>query len=287
MAGDFGSYPAIVTDNDDPDQLGRLLLEIPGLLGTEDPEHPDWIYPCFAAAGPGAAALFFIPPVGAAVYVDQDVSGGLRWRGADFGGVNTIPPDLLVNYPRRSGFSAPGGRHLLALDDDTGFLAIVEDDDEGEPGARSYFHVGTDGTATIQGARGGVVRITPEEVILLSPAGNVLQMADGGSILLMHESGVEYLALGGDVAKLSGTAIQLYGGTIELGGGVIPPTNPYLLTINFLGALSLLCDEITAIGAAIPAALPYATVVAPALKAGITTSLASGSPYLSTRITGD
>ena len=49
MPGDSRYYTAVVNDNADPDQLGRLMLEIPGLLDDPSDEGdaiwPDWIEP--------------------------------------------------------------------------------------------------------------------------------------------------------------------------------------------------------------------------------------------------
>lgn len=269
-------YPATVIDNADPEELGRLMLEIPGICGDDDPAYLDWV-PCrLTAAGDGVAGLFIVPPIGAAVWVECDGPRAVAWVGAGFGGPNTVPPDLRGNYPRRSGFSSPLGRHLLVLDEDTGLLLFVEDDVNGIAGARSYLAINSDGTATIGGGRGGTMRLTPEEIVLLSPAGNVVQLADGDEIKIVHEDGAEYITLGGGVSKLSGTAVQVYGGTIELGGGSVPPTHPFIKSTTFFSALAAALTELASL---VPA--PGATTtLATALTAG-------GAAYLSTRIKGD
>ncbi len=137
---DVSYFSATVQDNDDPDQLGRLVLVIPGLTGADNP-HPDWIEPRIAGgAGPDAAAVFFLPPVDAIVVVEADAGGRLRWSGGTVGAVNTIPPAFLTNYPRRAGMTSPTGSTVLILDDDDGVTLVgakislvASEDDPREP----------------------------------------------------------------------------------------------------------------------------------------------------------
>lgn len=114
-------YSAVVRDNQDPNQQGRLMLEIPELLDDRDPLWPEWIRPRLPAAGPGAAALFWVPPVDAIVLVEVDEVTDPRWFGADFGSVNTLPPDLATNYPARFGLTSPSGAQVLVGDDSDGW----------------------------------------------------------------------------------------------------------------------------------------------------------------------
>lgn len=281
-------HAATVADNNDPDRLGRLSLNIPSYCGDADPTHPDWIPPLFSGGGPGVAGFFIVPPVGAAVFVDVDPSGELRWTGSDVGGVNLLPADLGVNYPRRSGFTSPVGRHILALDEDAGLLAIVEDDDQGAEGPHSYLRVGADGGFTIAGARGGLLYVVPDGpgvqgiALLQAQGGSLLGMQSGGEIQLIHEGGAEFLTLGGGVSRLNGTTVQISGGMIQLGDGTAPPINPYLLTVPYLAdefnALTEIAAGLTALG--------QPTVNTAAFLAKITASQGAGTPYLSTRIFG-
>lgn len=282
-------FPAIVSDNQDPEQLGRLLLEIPGIMGEDDPVHPDWIPPRVGAAGPGVVGFLLLPPVGAATYVEVDAGGAISWVGADFGGKNKIPPDLLTNYPRRSGFSSPvTGRHVVAMDEDSGYLVIVEDDVALAPGARSYLSIGANGTLSLAGARGGLVFLGPDGAVLGGPDGSLLNLPAGGEIQLVHAEGVELLTLGGGLARLSGGTVQISGGLIQLGDGVAPPINPYLLTIPFVADMIAAFGSVAALLQApgpvtgAPGNVPNLT----ALVVKLTASQSAGTPYLSNRIFG-
>lgn len=136
-------YSAVVTDNADPLELGRLRVICAELYGDADTELPEWIPPRIAAgAGPGAG-WWWIPPVNAVVILEATAAGDLRWTGGGWGEVNAPPEDLIDNYPRRAGFTDPGGAHSLVLDQDTGLVVSVREEAGGDPVA--VLELGTDG----------------------------------------------------------------------------------------------------------------------------------------------
>lgn len=81
----FGKYRATVQVNVDPEQKGRLMLNIPDVLG----EIPStWAEPCVPLAGPTGPGMgvYFVPPIGAGVWVefehgnpDLPIWTGCRW----------------------------------------------------------------------------------------------------------------------------------------------------------------------------------------------------------------
>src|SRR5580704_2029186 len=54
----FGKYRGIVTNNDDPQQIGRIMVQVPDVLGTNPSA---WALPCVPAAGFGSG-VFVVPP---------------------------------------------------------------------------------------------------------------------------------------------------------------------------------------------------------------------------------
>ena len=83
---DYNSfYRAYVVDNDDPDKLGRVKIQIPE-------KHPDgsfypWAYPaCFNGFG-YQTGMFVLPPIGSVVFVTFEYSE--EHRPIYFGGIPT------------------------------------------------------------------------------------------------------------------------------------------------------------------------------------------------------
>jgi uncharacterized protein involved in type VI secretion and phage assembly len=80
--GFFSKYRGTVIQNSDPEGLGQLLVQVPGVLG----ETSAWALPCTPYAGPGVGMLF-LPPIGAMVWVefeggepDYPIWTGCLWR---------------------------------------------------------------------------------------------------------------------------------------------------------------------------------------------------------------
>ncbi len=74
----YGKYAGTVSDNADPQQLGRLQVLCPAVLGSS----PVWALPCVPYAGPGVG-FFMLPPVGAGVWVEFEAGdvGRPIWAG--------------------------------------------------------------------------------------------------------------------------------------------------------------------------------------------------------------
>ena len=81
----MGMYRGVVANNIDPEQLGRVQVEVPEIYGEG---RMTWAMPCAPYAGDGLG-LFAVPPIGALVWVgfeagDYDrpvVLGGFWGRG--------------------------------------------------------------------------------------------------------------------------------------------------------------------------------------------------------------
>ena len=64
----YGKYRGLVVDNADPEQLGRLKLQIPSVLGEE--VVTGWAMPCVPYGGDANQGFLFIPEVDAGVWVE-------------------------------------------------------------------------------------------------------------------------------------------------------------------------------------------------------------------------
>lgn len=61
----FGKYRGLVTDNKDPDKLGRLKVSVPAVPGMAE----NWALPCAPYAGE-QVGFYTMPPIGAKVWVE-------------------------------------------------------------------------------------------------------------------------------------------------------------------------------------------------------------------------
>ncbi len=81
----YGKYRGTVLNNVDPEQRGRLMLNVPDVLG---PIPSSWAEPCVPLAGPTGPPMgvYLVPPIGAGVWVefehgdpDYPIWSGCRW----------------------------------------------------------------------------------------------------------------------------------------------------------------------------------------------------------------
>ncbi len=85
----YGKYRGLVIDNIDPEQIGRVMLQCPDVLG-EIPSS--WALPCVPAAGI-QAGVFVVPPIGSQVWVEfeQGDPDYPIWTGGFWGLVADVP----------------------------------------------------------------------------------------------------------------------------------------------------------------------------------------------------
>jgi Type VI secretion system/phage-baseplate injector OB domain len=85
----YGKYRGLVIENIDPEQIGRVLVQVPDVLG----ELPSsWALPCVPAAGI-QSGCFIVPPIGSQVWVEFE-QGDLDypiWTGGFWGTVGDVP----------------------------------------------------------------------------------------------------------------------------------------------------------------------------------------------------
>ena len=67
----FGKFKGIVIENQDPERLGRLKVQVPGALG----EELAWAMPCTPYAGP-LSGFFMMPEPGTGVWIEFEEGEG-------------------------------------------------------------------------------------------------------------------------------------------------------------------------------------------------------------------
>jgi hypothetical protein len=85
----FGKYRGLVIENIDPEQIGRVMVQVPDVFGTIP---ASWAMPCVPAAGI-QAGCFMVPPIGSQVWVEfeQGDPDYPIWTGGFWGLVADVP----------------------------------------------------------------------------------------------------------------------------------------------------------------------------------------------------
>jgi len=107
----FGKYRGKVAENDDPNKMGRLQVQVPAVLGEG---KKSWAMPCLPYAGP-KVGFFALPPKGANVWVEFE--GGDPdypiWTGC-FWGKGEMP--VVVGDDKVKAFLKTDGTKLTVID---------------------------------------------------------------------------------------------------------------------------------------------------------------------------
>jgi uncharacterized protein involved in type VI secretion and phage assembly len=137
----YGKYRGVVINNIDPMQLGRLLIEVPGVLGL----FPStWAEPCVPLAGPTGPPMgvYLVPPIGTGVWVEFEQGDPNRpiWVGCRWGSAADIPtlaraglpisPNIVLQTAGQNTLvisDLPGPTGGIMLKSTTGATLIVND----------------------------------------------------------------------------------------------------------------------------------------------------------------
>jgi uncharacterized protein involved in type VI secretion and phage assembly len=143
-----GFHRGLVLDNVDPDQYGRIKIQVYGFYGSDIPNaNIPWAVPAsslFAGAGSGFGA-FVVPEIGSEVFVffeAEDIYQPVYFAEAP-NGVKGLPSERTSNYPYRRVWKTKNG------------IAIYIDDKDKEikinHPSGSYIKIDTSGNIEIKG----------------------------------------------------------------------------------------------------------------------------------------
>jgi hypothetical protein len=96
----LGKYKGTVVNNIDPMLRGRLLVEVPDVLG---PAPSSWAEPCVPLAGPTGPPMgvYMVPPIGTGVWVEFERGDPTYpiWVGCRWGTPTDVPPLAHLGLP--------------------------------------------------------------------------------------------------------------------------------------------------------------------------------------------
>jgi uncharacterized protein involved in type VI secretion and phage assembly len=126
----YGKYRGLVTDNKDPNKLGRIKVKVQDVLGDKE---SGWALPALPYAGDGVG-LYLVPPVNAFVWVEFEHGDPDYpiWTGCFWGGRDRLPnspasPDVKVLKTGSTTITLNDTAGQSSIKIETGNLKIVMD----------------------------------------------------------------------------------------------------------------------------------------------------------------
>jgi uncharacterized protein involved in type VI secretion and phage assembly len=166
----YGKYQAVVVDNADPELRARLRVRVPAVLGPE--VVTGWALPCVPYGGAPDQGFFFIPEVGAGVWVE--------FEGGD------------VSYPIWVGafWSKPGGEPETPKPNDPEGAEL----DRQSPPTRKIIKTLKGHTIQLEDADGDemviIYEATNKHVLVMNKDGVTLKDGANGHQIVLDSSGV-------------------------------------------------------------------------------------------------
>jgi hypothetical protein len=205
----YGKYRGIVTDNQDPDSIGRIKAKVPRIMGDVE---VGWALPCAPYGGSSDQGLFAVPDTNSSVWIEFE-GGDLAypiWCGTWWGD-GDVPESAA---PEQKVLKTSSG-HKLVLDDDGGSILLSD-------------------------SNGNKVTMDSSGVVLEDANGNSITMDSSGITLKGSVISVGDPATDNLVAfTMLNTALTTFATSVQshfhvgnLGAPTGPPTPPPMLTID-------------------------------------------------------
>jgi len=112
----YGKYRGMVINNIDPMQMGRIMVQVPDVLG---PIPSSWAMPCFPVTGK-QMGFWSIPQIGTGVWVEfeQGDPDHPIWSGCWYGSAADVPAmALLTQAPLSSVFMQTAAQVTFQMSD--------------------------------------------------------------------------------------------------------------------------------------------------------------------------
>jgi uncharacterized protein involved in type VI secretion and phage assembly len=206
----FGKYRGKVLENQDPENLGRIQVSVPYIMG--DAPLAGWAMPCMPYAGPNAG-MFAVPPVEASVWIEFEggnlnypIWSGVYWEREQLPEAATGPLIKLLKTPKAS----------FMIDDETGACTLETQTEAG------VFKLSMDQDG-IKLTGGEQVTITvsantielKNNMLTLTLANNAITLKNGQGTITLSAGNIE-LKNGASTIKLSPATVNINNGALEV-----------------------------------------------------------------------
>jgi Type VI secretion system/phage-baseplate injector OB domain len=181
----FGKYRGLVVENTDPLQIGRVIAQVPDVLGEV---ASSWALPSVPAAGI-QAGCFIVPPIGSQVWIEfeRGEPDYPIWTGGFWGLIADVPTLSLAPA------AIPPGQNIVLQT--TGQNTIALSDAPSSP------------------ASGGIIlKAASGAMIVVNDAGITISNGKGAMISLV-----------GPIVSVNSDALTVIGSTVSVDGVALTP----------------------------------------------------------------
>jgi|APLak6261658528_1056013.scaffolds.fasta_scaffold00016_7 uncharacterized protein involved in type VI secretion and phage assembly len=220
----YGKFRGFVVDNQDPEQRGRLRVRVPSVLADA---VTGWALPCLPFGGLANQGLFFVPEVGAQIWVEFEEGNLDRplWVGVFWQQLGDIPQEGQKTPPTTRVLRTPSG-HVLQFDDAAGAEQFHLYHPTG-----AELSIDAQGSMVLSNPRGArlALDVDGNKVVLEDTNGNSMTLDATGTVV-QDSSGnrIEMAAIG---ISVKGQLITIEGSQVAIGG---PGGEPLIKGMSFL-----------------------------------------------------
>lgn len=212
----YGKYRGFVVDNADPEQLGRLKVKVPSVLGKD--VVTGWALPCVPYGGEAGQGFLFIPEEGAGVWIEFE-DGKLDlpiWVGTFWskpGGESELPKPNDQDGEEEGSVQAPPTRKIIKTK--KGHTIQLEDNDGEE---MVIIQDGYNSNIIVMDNNGVKMEDTNGNKITLDNSGIITEDKNGNKITL-DNSGVKTEDKNGNVITMDSSSVTIKSNQIKIGEG--------------------------------------------------------------------
>lgn len=206
----YGKYSGEVTNVEDSLKVGRIQVTVPSIFPAD---MKVWARPCLPYGH------FFIPPVGAKVWVEFEAGDTTYplWVGAWYPNDQT-PTVAAITPPENRVIQTPSG-HTIEIMDKQGEEKILI-----KHKSNAFVSIDKNGSVLVSNANGSHLFLNADgkEATLMHEDGHLLTMTSAGAVMVNKDGST--LELKGDAATVLAKNISLSGTSVALGSGAQNPT---------------------------------------------------------------
>lgn len=253
----YGKYRAFVSDNADPEKMGRCKLVVPSVMGET---VSAWALPCTPYGGAANIGFIAVPPVGAQVvaeFMEGDISSPL-WTGTFWRKADELPEEFAANEEPSAKVLRTESGHVLLFEDKAGEERVML-----RSAAEAVLEMDASGSMALTDSGGATVTLDAEasEIRVEDANGNSLVMSSSG-MTFKDSSGNEIATSAGGITIKAPATVTIEGSSVAVGGS---GGEPLVKGASFLAAFNAHTHVCTAPGS------PSGPPVPPLTPAALTT----------------